>query len=242
MSFPLSPTNNQTAILNGQTYIYSSSNSSWTRIMQYVTATTSLLISGTAVSTSTTTGALQVAGGVGIGSGLFVGANITATNVTLSGTMTNAGETVSGILKVTNATVSSSTITGALQVVGGVGIGGDLYVGGAIYKGGVSIGASNLEVRPASYTTISANTNITLSTTTSYNIINATNAGLSGQLTFPTSPADGTVVKISQVGNTTATFNFVGGTFVPNSFPPLSYGLTIAYIYYAGTTTWYRIQ
>ena len=80
MSFPLSPSNNQTAVLNGQTYIYSSSNSAWTRVTQYVTATTSLIVTGTTPTNSTVTGALQVVGGVGIGGGVYVGSVSTFTN------------------------------------------------------------------------------------------------------------------------------------------------------------------
>ena len=63
---------------------------------------------------STTTGALTVAGGVGIGGNIFVGG---------ISTFTNAIRAVSTI----NA---SSTTTGALTVAGGVGIGKDLVVGG----------------------------------------------------------------------------------------------------------------
>ena len=61
------------------------------------------------VATSTTTGALAVTGGVGIGGALFVGNTAT-------------------IISSVNA---SSTTTGALIVSGGVGIGGDSYVGGS---------------------------------------------------------------------------------------------------------------
>jgi hypothetical protein len=116
MSFPISPTPGQTAVVNGITYSYSSNPSIWTRVTGVVTATTSLLISGTAGTTSTTTGALQVAGGVGIGGGLYVGGVGTFTNIVLHN----------------NSTGVYSTTTGALQVVGGVGIGGGLYVGGVV--------------------------------------------------------------------------------------------------------------
>ena len=59
-------------------------------------------------STSTNTGALQVAGGVGIGGSVFVG----------------------GITNITSIDISDSTYTGALIVAGGVGVGGNLNVGG----------------------------------------------------------------------------------------------------------------
>jgi enhancing lycopene biosynthesis protein 2 len=73
-----------------------------------------LNISGTTQSTSTTTGAIVVAGGVGIASNLFVGGN----------------STISGQERITNTTQSTSSTSGALIVSGGVGIASNLFVGG----------------------------------------------------------------------------------------------------------------
>ena len=70
-------------------------------------STGQIVIAATTASVSTTTGALQVAGGVGIGGGLYVG----------------------GIVTITNTASSVSTTTGALVVTGGVGLGGSLYAG-----------------------------------------------------------------------------------------------------------------
>ena len=67
MSFPSNPIDGQTAIVNGITYVYNASNKSFTRVAQNVTATTTLSVTGTTPATSTATGALTVAGGVGIG-------------------------------------------------------------------------------------------------------------------------------------------------------------------------------
>jgi hypothetical protein len=72
---------------------------------------------GLSNSTSTTSGALTVVGGVGIGGGIYVGNNSTFTGIVLHN----------------NSTSATSTNTGALQVWGGVGIGQNLYVGGTIY-------------------------------------------------------------------------------------------------------------
>jgi hypothetical protein len=98
-----------------------------TRIYGTGTFDSTLFINGTATSISTTTGALIVQGGVGIGGNLFVGGTITATNLVLTG-----NETEAGVLSITNVTGTTGTNTGALQVVGGVGIGGNLFVGGVI--------------------------------------------------------------------------------------------------------------
>jgi hypothetical protein len=74
----------------------------------------SVLIDETTVSTSTTTGALRVAGGTGIVGNLFTG-----------GTGNFAG-----ILNATSGTASTSTTTGALVIIGGTGISGNLFTGG----------------------------------------------------------------------------------------------------------------
>jgi hypothetical protein len=67
-------------------------------------------VSSTTASTSTTTGALQVVGGIGLTGNLYAG----------------------GVVRLTDATESSSTSSGALVVSGGVGIAKNLNVGGDI--------------------------------------------------------------------------------------------------------------
>lgn len=81
---------------------------STTNINLMPTAAGRVNIAGNAGSSSTTTGALTVCGGVGIKGALYTG----------------------GATRVTNNTASSSTSTGALVVTGGVGIGEDIYVAG----------------------------------------------------------------------------------------------------------------
>ena len=73
-------------------------------------------IGSTSASTSTTTGALIVSGGVGIAGAIFSGNNITT----------------SGDVIINSSTASSSSSTGALVTVGGAGIGGAIVAGGAI--------------------------------------------------------------------------------------------------------------
>ena len=75
-------------------------------------------LADTTSSTSSTTGALIVAGGVGIGG---------ATNI-------------GGILSITNTTASTNTLSGALTVAGGVGIGGRLNINDRVnIEGALSI-------------------------------------------------------------------------------------------------------
>ena len=87
MSFPTSPTNGQTATINNIIYEYNSSSNSWTRILDtfIFTATTSLLITNSTNATSTTTGALQVIGGIGAKGDIW-GKNIYANDFYYSAT------------------------------------------------------------------------------------------------------------------------------------------------------------
>ena len=80
MAFPSSPTNGQTATVNSISYVYNSTTNAWTRtfssspnlyIVGNVNAGNVTANSGTA-STSTTTGALVVTGGVGISGALYI--------------------------------------------------------------------------------------------------------------------------------------------------------------------------
>jgi hypothetical protein len=138
-----------------------------TRIYGTGTVDTQLFVNGTDQSISTTTGALEVVGGVGIGGNLYVGGIsvlqgaqatnivasgtlgitgtstlgvVNATSATFSGTLGVTGTSVfAGLTTVTNTTSATSTSTGALQVVGGVGIGGALYVQQTSYINGAQI-------------------------------------------------------------------------------------------------------
>jgi hypothetical protein len=83
-------------------------------------------IRGTTQSTSASTGALVVSGGLGVGGRLNV-AGATALGGTLS---------ITGATSIANNTASTSTSTGALVVSGGLGVGGRLNVAGATALGG----------------------------------------------------------------------------------------------------------
>ena len=129
----------------------------------------SLLLSNSTTSTSTTTGALQVRGGVGISGAVYAGGAIQGnthtgvavyavtignTGSTLTGTLSTAaqtnitsvgtltGLTSSGVVNITNGTNSTSSSTGALTVSGGIGVGGNVYVAGNIYASYVNYSAT----------------------------------------------------------------------------------------------------
>jgi hypothetical protein len=118
----------------------------------------SLLLSNTTPSSSTTTGALVVRGGVGVAGSLFinntgdVSANLGAFQTyanTKIGTNTNSN------LVVVATTASTSTTTGALVVAGGAGL------AGAIYAGSIQatpIGSSSAST--GAFTTLSASSTL----------------------------------------------------------------------------------
>ena len=138
MSLPLNPTNGQTAVFNNITYQYSTATNAWTRLQTTLYYPT-IALTSTASSVSSSTGALQVAGGVGIGGNLFVGGTITANQLSvLYTTITQTTVYSPDIFTVTNTTVSVGTNSGALTVTGGVGIGGSLYAGN-VYTNGAQI-------------------------------------------------------------------------------------------------------
>jgi hypothetical protein len=156
-------------------------------------------VNGTTQSTSTSTGALQVVGGVGIGGNLYVGGEIVAQKLTIElTTVTTTLVTTDDIIKTTNNTNATSTITGALQVSGGAGIGRDLYVGGNVTVLG----------------TINASVTGVISTATSLA------GGLLGQIPYQTAAGvtgfigTGTNGSILQMGANTATFVTTGSIYV----------------------------
>jgi hypothetical protein len=85
----------------------------------------------TTAATSTSTGALKVEGGVGIGGNLYVGGEIVAQKLTIQfTTVTTTLVQTDDVIQTLNTTQATSTITGALQIAGGAGIGGNAYIGG----------------------------------------------------------------------------------------------------------------
>lgn len=112
-------------------------------------------------------------------------------------------------IKVTGTTQSSSTITGALQVIGGVGIGGNLYVGGEIV-------AEKLTIQLTTVTTTFIQTDDIVQTT---NVTNATNT-TTGALIVAGGAGIGRDVWIggnltvlgNATGRITTSTNLAGGT------------------------------
>ena len=111
MSFPISPTNGQLALLNGITYTFNSTDNAWVRVVGALTAVNTIAISGSIASTSTTTGALTVTGGVGIGGAVYI----------------STSSYIAGALIITTATIGNY----AAAASGGIGYTGSAGSGGA---------------------------------------------------------------------------------------------------------------
>jgi len=108
-------------------------------------------------STSITTGALIVSGGVGVAKNLFVG-----------------GTTSVNTVSITSTVDSVSTTTGALLVAGGVGIGKSVTIGGTMTS--ASVAATNLVVTNSTVTGLVATSAvITGATATGLSVVGAIN-------------------------------------------------------------------
>ena len=119
------------------------------------TTASAITINNTTASTSTSTGALLVAGGLGITGQITNGGGILITNTTASTTPATgalrvaggAGITgnlnvggnaaITGTLLVSNTTNATSTTSGAFQVRGGIGATGNIYAGGTVSSAGI---------------------------------------------------------------------------------------------------------
>jgi hypothetical protein len=160
MSFPIGPVNNQTATVNGITYVYSSANNAWTRVTATnltlagnlttggnVTIAGNLTVQGNTTTLNTETLTVEdlnitVANGAASsaaadGAGLTVaGANARLLYKSATDSWVfDRGVFASGNLVANSGTTSSSTTTGALVVAGGMGISNDIVAGGAIIPG-----------------------------------------------------------------------------------------------------------
>jgi hypothetical protein len=210
-----------------------------------------VVIPATTTSTTTTTGALVVAGGTGIAGTLNVGGATAITGslgVTGATTFTTASGgglqalaignvtpgtaafttvTASGITQITNATNSSSSSTGALQVTGGVGIGGNLNVAGNLSVNG-TLTYLNTTTTTISGTeivagVITANSNVASTNMDNGALVVNGGAGIDGNLNIgglSNFTGNATFSNVTVTGNLTAAFGTVStnnGQFFGNA-------------------------
>ena len=93
-----------------------------------ISTASNVLITGDAAATSTTTGALQVTGGVGVQGAAFFGGAVTGASYS-GGAISGTTGTYTDVLTVSDNTPATSTTTGALKVAGGVGVVGEIHSG-----------------------------------------------------------------------------------------------------------------
>jgi hypothetical protein len=99
-------------------------------------------ILSTLASSSPTTGALKVAGGVGVQGSIYSAGPIFVAGSPVLTSLSGGynGGTISGTLFINNSTISTSPTTGAFRVTGGAGIGRNLYTGGDSFFNGIRFG------------------------------------------------------------------------------------------------------
>lgn len=144
LNFPPNPYTGQTWTIGSNTWVWNGY--AWIK-------SSPLSVGGDAQSTSTTTGALVVAGGIGIGGAINAGSTSTINGAEIITTatinqyapapnlqrVTDVGNTTTNQVIILNTTESTSTTTGALLVEGGIGVGGDIWVEGRLTSESVKI-------------------------------------------------------------------------------------------------------
>jgi hypothetical protein len=118
MAFPSSPSNGQTAVVNGIVYAYSSTTTSWTRQPNTIT--------------TLTTGNVITSNGVFWANGSAYG---------IGGMTSYSGNSA---VVATYTTAATTANTGALQIMGGVGVAGNIIAGGQLQVLGAGTVASGL--------------------------------------------------------------------------------------------------
>lgn len=133
-----------------------------------LTASGVTTVTDATASSSSSTGALVVTGGLGVGGAIDTNSTLRANGVATFASTVNitGGSTHAGILYANNTTASTSTTTGGLVALGGVGIagntniGGDLTVTGSIIANEIVEGVTDVAVSTNTYNVDYNNGNI----------------------------------------------------------------------------------
>lgn len=174
-------------------------------------------IPNTTTSTSSTTGALKVAGGAGIAGTMFVG----------------------GDVDITSTSAATSTTTGSLVVSGGVGIAGATYIGGQISIAGGTPGAGKVLVSDANgLASWSANSNggvtsitstTTMAATDNFNLIVFSGSTASQTITLPSAATVGAgrEITIKNIASVSVGVASTSGTLISDSTTTAATSLSI---------------
>lgn len=143
-----------------------------------VTSTTGVF-SSTVDSTDSSTGAVKIAGGLGVAKSIYLGGSLNATMdgsfggvLGVTGKITAGSMDVTGAVKIASTTNSTSKDTGALIIEGGIGIEGDIYASNvyAALKGNADTATKLANVRTINGVDFDGSTNITIEDNTKIRI------------------------------------------------------------------------
>lgn len=215
MSFPASPSNGQSAVVNNITYSYSTTTNSWSRVAVIASGsvtTGTYTINNATSATSTSSGALQVLGGVGIGGSVYAGGSLYAGNI-----YTNGNQILPTSIQEFTATAGQTTfaISGGYQVgqvqvlVNGIGLNSSDYTAS---NGSTIVLAIPRNVNDIVRTVVSQLASVSTQQAYNFTQISASSAG---QNTF------------SAIYNTATVQVFLSGSLVPPSNYTASNGTTI---------------
>ena len=135
------------------------SNTITTLTASWITLNNLFVITSNRVSTSSTTGALIIAGGIGVGGNINVASRTISTDLSSGAFILSGGAAISGNVNIgENAKVNANTpclssTSGAFVVTGGIGVGGNIFIGSTnpsisstngalIVSGGAGIGGN----------------------------------------------------------------------------------------------------
>jgi hypothetical protein len=174
-------------------------------------------------STSSTSGALKVAGGAGIAGALNVGTTATITGVTT----------------ISSTTASTSTTTGALKVGGGAGIVGNTYIGGTLSIAGGTPGLGKVLTSDANGLATWSNNGgggvlskiatYTILTTDNANVLVFSGSTATQTITLPSAVTVGAgrEITIKNVASVSVAIASAGGYLISDSTTTAATGLNI---------------
>jgi hypothetical protein len=184
-------------------------------LVMQITSGNVVQVVSTIASTSTSTGALQVAGGAGIAGAVYAGSiqNTPIGSTTASSgaftTITSSSTIIAGGNVVANSgTASTTTASGALVVVGGAGVSGALNIGGATNIGGIT----SVTNSTASTSSSTGALVVTGGTGIGGNLYVGQNTTIAGNLTV-----QGTLTYINTTQEVVSGVEIVAGNLVANS-------------------------
>ena len=220
-------------------------------VMTLSGTSSSHVVAGTTDATDQLTGAVKIAGGVGIAKALFVGTKLGLTNATSSHTISSTTDAtdiltgalniagglgvrkalyVGGITNLTNTTQSTVSNNGALVVSGGAGIGGNIYGGGVLnVTGNTTLGGQMFLSNVSSSHSIASTTQSTNTLTGAVAIAGGLGVGRAFYL--------GGVMTLSNTGVTHAISSSLNATDTQTGALSIIGGASVGGSMYIGGTT-----